>query len=164
LQNQFYSNLNCLQNICIDDRNYHLVAANHAGVAPIVLAEKRGNSGILLPLLECYRQNVLRNSLDSGGCKGRPALNVSCGYCNGLLEKYNSRLEKYAANGLSTPPILKFARINNDARRPEDFGKFLHVEDDPFMGRNTPKPKFRVPTVEEIHREIGPSVRLQTNG
>ena len=142
------------------NRNYHLVATNHAGVAPIALAEKRGNSGVILPLLDCYRQNVLRNSLDTSGHKGRPANNISCGYCNGLVQKYHSRLEKYAASSLATPPVLKYARTDFDPRRPGDNGKFLQVDDDPFRGRNQPKPKFRVPTMDEIQAEIGPPVRF----
>ena len=72
-------------------RNYHLVSTNHAGVAPIALAEKRCNSNIILPLLDCYKQNVLRNSLELNE-KGRPVQNVSCGFCDSLLQvKYQNK-------------------------------------------------------------------------
>ncbi len=138
--------------------NYHLVATNHAGVAPIALAEKRGNTGVILPLLDAYRQNVLRNSLDTSN-RGKPAANVSCGYCNGLVQKYAKRLEKYVGNSALTTPTLKFARHTQDKRRPEDSGRFLKPDDDPFVGRNTPKPKFKFPTAEEIAEAAAP-VRL----
>ena len=38
-----------------------------------------------------------------------------------------------------------------------DIGRFLQPDEDPFMGRNKQKPKFRVPSVEEIN-QVGISI------
>ncbi len=116
--------------------NYHMVAQNHSGVGPVSLAEKRGSTQLVMPLLDAYQQNVMRNSL-----KAIPSKNVEFAYLSELCQRHARRLKAY--RNQHPHEEVQYARNSLPPQFPKMSGKFLNPHEDEERVRQ-PQPHIRV--------------------